>query len=63
MSYFIVVVQGFNALPFPYFERAVPSWLVVAYYLVLAVLCLGYEKRLSAAFSRLAGRRRIVGDG
>jgi len=63
LSYFIVVVQGFNALPSAYFPVAVPSWLVVAYYLVLAVLCLGYEKRLSAAFSRLAGRRRIVGDG
>ena len=65
LSYFILVVQGFNALPSAYFPVDIShnSWLVVSYYLVLAVLCLGYEKRLSAAFSRLAGRRRIVGDG
>jgi len=63
LSYFIVVVQGFNALPSPYFPVAVPSWLVVAYYLVLAVLCLGYEKQLIAVFSRRAGRRRMVEGG
>ena len=63
LSYLLLVVQGFNALPSPYFAVAVPSWLVITYYLVLVVLCLGYEKRLSAAFSRLAGRRRMVGDG
>ncbi len=59
LSYFILVVRGFDALPSASFPVAVPSWLVVAYYLVLAVLvaCLGYEKQLIAVFSRRAGRR------
>jgi competence protein ComEC len=63
LSYLWLVVLGFDALPSASFPAAVPFWLVMAYYLVLAVLCLGYEKQLSAAFSRLAGRRRIAEDG
>jgi len=65
LSYLLLVVQGFNALPSASFPVAVPSWLVVAYYLVLTalVICLSYEKQLRDAFSRLAGQRRVVEGG
>ena len=56
LSYLLLVVQGFDALPFSSFQVSnIPVWLVWTYYIMLAIVVayLNYRKQLSNIFSRL----------
>jgi competence protein ComEC len=57
LSYLLLVVRGFDALPGSSFPvSAVPSWQVWGYYIVfaVAVACVSHRKRLACFFSKLA---------
>jgi competence protein ComEC len=57
LSYLLLVVQGFDALPFSSFQvSSIPVWLVWTYYIMLAtvVALLNHRNQLSNIFSRLA---------
>ncbi len=57
LTYLLLVVQGFDALPFSSLQvSAIPVWLVWAYYIILAIVVawLNHRKQLNDIFSRLA---------
>jgi len=59
LTYLLLVVEGFDALPFSSFQvSAIPVWLVWEYYIILAIVAawLNYRKQLNDIFSRLAFR-------
>jgi competence protein ComEC len=67
LSYLLLVVQGFDALPFSSFQVAViPVGLVWAYYIMLAiaVACLSHRKQLRDILSRLTFKAKgMVSNG
>jgi len=59
LTYLLLVVEGFDALPFSSFQvSTIPVWLVWEYYIILAIVVawLNYRKQLNDIFSRLASR-------
>jgi len=57
LSYLLLVVQGFDALPFSSFQvSSIPVWLVWTYYIVLAIVValLNHRKQLANIFAKLA---------
>jgi competence protein ComEC len=59
LSYLLLLVQGFDALPFSHIEvSTVPGWQVWGYYIILALVMasLSRRKQLTAFFSKLAFR-------
>jgi competence protein ComEC len=66
LSYLLLVVQGFDALPFSSFQvSAIPSWLVWGYYITLAAAIglINYRKQSVDFFSKLAsGAKRMAGN-
>ena len=59
LSYLLLLVQGFDALPFSHIEvSTIPGWQVWGYYIILALVMasLSRRKQLTAFFSKLAFR-------
>lgn len=59
LTYLLLVVEGFDALPFSSFQvSAIPVWLVWEYYIIFAIVVawLNYRKQVNNIFSRLAFR-------
>jgi len=66
LSYLLLVVYGFDALPFSSFQVSViPIWQIWGYYIALAavIIFISRRKQLTTSFSRLAlGMKKISGD-
>ena len=61
LSYLVLVVRGFDALPYSSLElTAVSAWHVWGYYAILAgvIACLSYRKPLADLLSRLTSRMK-----
>jgi competence protein ComEC len=66
LSYLVLVVQGFDALPHSSLEVATTStWFIWVYYATLAVIiaCLNYRTQLADFSSRLTSRIRKITEG
>jgi competence protein ComEC len=66
LSYLVLVVQGFDALPHSSVEVAITStWFIWVYYATLAgiIACLNYRTKLAVFSSGLASRIRRATDG
>jgi competence protein ComEC len=66
LSYFLSVVQGFDALPFSSFQVAtISTWHIWGYYAILAgvIAFLNYRKQLADFSSRLTSGIRRVAEG
>lgn len=66
LSYLILVVQGFDALPYSSLElTAVSAWHVWAYYAILAgvIACTSYRRQLADLFSGLTSRMKNITQG
>jgi competence protein ComEC len=64
LSYLILVVQAFDALPFSSFQVAVHPWQLWAYYVALALIMVYLSRReqLTGFFSKLAsGAKKMAG--
>jgi len=64
LSYLILVVQAFDALPFSSFQVAVHPWQLWAYYVALALImvCVSRKEQLTGFFPRLAsGAKKMAG--
>ncbi len=64
LSYLLLVVQGFDALPFSSFQvSSIPVWLVWTYYIMLAIVValLNHRKQLSNIFPGLAFEAKETG--
>jgi competence protein ComEC len=66
LSYLVLLVEGFDALPYASLEvTAVPAWHVLGYYAILAgfTAFLNYRIRLAAIFSRLTSGMKTLLQG
>jgi len=66
LSYLVLVVRGFDALPYSSLElTAVSGWHVWGYYAILAgvIACLSYRKQLAHLFSGLTWRMKNSTQG
>ncbi|PIW40621.1 MAG: hypothetical protein COW22_00645 [Chloroflexi bacterium CG15_BIG_FIL_POST_REV_8_21_14_020_46_15] len=64
LSYLLLVVQGFDALPFSSFQiSSIPVWLVWTYYIMLAIVVawLNHRKQLTDISPRLASEAKGSG--
>ena len=66
LSYFLSVVQGFDALPFSSFQvSTISAWYIWGYYAILAgvIASFNYRKQLADFSSRLTSRIKRVAQG
>jgi len=64
LSYLLLVVQGFDALPFSSFQiSSIPVWLVWTYYIMLAIVVvwLNHRKQLTNISPKLASEAKGSG--
>ncbi|MGA8850039.1 MAG: DNA internalization-related competence protein ComEC/Rec2 [Dehalococcoidia bacterium] len=66
LSYFLLVVRGFNALPYSSFQVAtISTWHIWGYYVILAgvIACFNYRNQLADFSSRLTSGIKKVAKG